>query len=157
MAFRQITDAFSASPQITPGDIAAIRAAGFRAIICNRPDGEGPGQPGFEEIETAAAARKQAPVMAQNIVTAISGREAVAQCDGYGSCPLTVERRKIVLAAFGHGGALKPGFPRFVIDGTRPSRAAWFLKERMSPPIYWKAMLSGREWMACPEKLSVTG
>jgi sulfide:quinone oxidoreductase len=28
---------------------------------------------------------------------------------------------------------------------------AWYLKERLLPPIYWKAMLKGREWMAEPE------
>ncbi len=33
---------------------AAIAEAGFRAIICNRPDGEGADQPTFEEIEAAA-------------------------------------------------------------------------------------------------------
>jgi sulfide:quinone oxidoreductase len=35
-----------------------------------------------------------------------------------------------------------------VIDGTKLSRAAWILKERILPPIYWKAMLKGRELMA---------
>ena len=105
--------------------------------------------------KTAAAARKQAPTVADNIVADIVGRSAVAQYDGYGSCPLTVERGKIVLAEFGYGGALKPSLPRFLIDGTKPSRAAWFLKETLLPPIYWKAMLRGKEWMARPEKLKV--
>lgn len=105
--------------------------------------------------KTAAAARKQAPTVADNIVADLRGRSAVAQYDGYGSCPLTVERGKIVLAEFGYGGTLKPSFPRFLIDGTKPSRAAWFLKETLLPPIYWKAMLRGKEWMAKPEKLSV--
>lgn len=105
--------------------------------------------------KTAAAARKQAPTVAENIVADIAGRSAVAQYDGYGSCPLTVERGKIVLAEFGYGGALKPSFPKWVIDGTRPTRAAWLLKERLLPPVYWKAMLRGREWMARPEKVQV--
>ena len=105
--------------------------------------------------KTAAAARKQAPTVAENIVADIAGRSAVAQYDGYGSCPLTVERGKIVLAEFGYGGALKPSFPSFLLDGTKPSRAAWFLKETLLPPIYWKAMLRGKEWMAKPEKLKV--
>lgn len=105
--------------------------------------------------KTAAAARKQAPTVAENIVADIAGRSAVAQYDGYGSCPLTVERGKIVLAEFGYGGALKPSFPKFFIDGTKPSRAAWILKEKMLPPIYWWAMLKGKEWMAKPERLSV--
>ncbi|HAR83533.1 MULTISPECIES: bifunctional protein tyrosine phosphatase family protein/NAD(P)/FAD-dependent oxidoreductase [Sulfitobacter] len=105
--------------------------------------------------KTMAAARKQAPTVAENICADIDGGSPVAQYDGYGSCPLTVERGKIVLAEFGYGGALKPSFPKFVIDGTKPSRAAWFLKEKMLPSIYWQGMLKGKEWMAKPEDLKV--
>lgn len=105
--------------------------------------------------KTAAAARKQAPTVAENIVADIAGRSPTAAYDGYGSCPLTVERGKIVLAEFGYGGVLKPSFPPALLDGTKPTRLAWFLKEKMLPPIYWKAMLKGKEWMAKPEKLKV--
>jgi sulfide:quinone oxidoreductase len=104
--------------------------------------------------KTAAAARMQAPVVAANIVADIENRSPVLQYNGYGSCPLTVERGKIVLAEFGYGGKLLPSFPRFLIDGTKPSRAAWFLKATMLPPIYWRGMLRGHEWMARPEKIS---
>ena len=104
--------------------------------------------------KTAAAARMQAPVVAQNVVDDINGRSATAQYNGYGSCPLTVERGKIVLAEFGYGGALLPSFPKLLIDGTKPSRLAWWLKESFLPPFYWKGMLKGREWMVKPEKIS---
>ncbi|AMN55403.1 NAD(FAD)-dependent dehydrogenase [Labrenzia sp. CP4] len=104
--------------------------------------------------KTAAAARKQAPVVAENIVSDIAGHSATAQYDGYGSCPLTVERGKIVLAEFGYGGTLLPSFPRWLVDGTKPTRTAWLLKERILPPIYWRAMLRGKEWLAKPEKVS---
>lgn len=105
--------------------------------------------------KTAAAARKQAPTVAENIVADIAGRSPTAAYDGYGSCPLTVERGKIVLAEFGYGGVLKPSFPTWALDGTKPTRLAWFLKEKMLPPIYWQAMLKGKEWMARPEPLKV--
>lgn len=104
--------------------------------------------------KTAAAARKQAPVVAHNVLHDLGLLPAGtghAVYDGYGSCPLTVERGKIVLAEFGYGGKLKPSFPTWLIDGTRPSRLAWLLKERVLPPVYWKAMLRGREWMVRPE------
>jgi len=100
--------------------------------------------------KTAAAARKQAPVVAHNIIRAMSGHGPEGLYDGYGSCPLTVERGKIVLAEFGYGGKLLPSFPSWMIDGTKPTRAAWLLKERILPPIYWQAMLKGKEWMAKP-------
>ena len=102
--------------------------------------------------KTAAAARKQAPVVAHNLLKdlgKITGADAVY--DGYGSCPLTVERGKIVLAEFGYGGKLLPSFPAWLIDSTQPSHLAWLLKERILPPIYWQAMLRGREWMAKPQ------
>lgn len=105
--------------------------------------------------KTAAAARKQAPVVAENVLADMSGGHAVAHYDGYGSCPLTVERGKIVLAEFGYGGKLLPSFPKWLIDGQRPSKLAWTLKAQILPPIYWKAMLRGREWLAKPEKVSV--
>jgi sulfide:quinone oxidoreductase len=101
--------------------------------------------------KTAAATRKQAPVVAHNVMAALAGQEPKAAYDGYGSCPLTVERGKIVLAEFGYGGKLMPSFPSWLLDGRKPTRAAWWLKERILPPIYWQAMLKGREWMAQPE------
>ncbi len=103
--------------------------------------------------KTMAAVRKQVPVVAENIVSAMSSRALEAGYDGYGSCPLTVERGKIVLAEFGYGGKLLPSFPKFMIDGTRPSRAAWILKKDILPGVYWHAMLKGREWLAGPKPL----
>ncbi len=104
--------------------------------------------------KTAAAARMQAPVVAENVAADIDGKAPVALYNGYGSCPLTVERGKIVLAEFGYGGALLPSFPKWLIDGTKPTRAAWLLKEQILPPVYWKAMLRGKEWMAKPEPVT---
>lgn len=56
MDIRKVTDEVSVAPQINAADVAAAKAAGFRSIICNRPDGEVPGQPAFAEIEAAAKA-----------------------------------------------------------------------------------------------------
>ncbi|MDF9754276.1 sulfide:quinone oxidoreductase [Pseudomonas sp. TE6288] len=105
--------------------------------------------------KTAAAARKQAPVVANNVLVALGRLATLAQYDGYGSCPLTVERGKIVLAEFTYGGKLAPSFPRWLLDGRRPTRLAWLLKAQILPPLYWKAMLKGREWLARPQPLVV--
>jgi sulfide:quinone oxidoreductase len=104
--------------------------------------------------KTAAAARKQAPVVANNILKDMGIVSGSATYDGYGSCPLTVERGKIVFAEFGYGGKLLPTFPNWLIDPQKPSRLAWILKERVLPPIYWNAMLKGKEWYAKPELVS---
>ena len=103
--------------------------------------------------KTAAAARKQAPVVAENLLSDLGyANQHEAAYDGYGSCPLTVERGKIVLAEFAYGGKRKPSFPAWFINDVKPSRAAWYLKEKILPPIYWQAMLKGREPMAKPER-----
>jgi sulfide:quinone oxidoreductase len=103
--------------------------------------------------KTMAAVRKQVPVVAQNIIDTLSGRDIGAGYDGYGSCPLTVERGKIVLAEFGYGGKLIPTFPTWMLQGKRATRAAWILKKDILPAIYWHAMLKGREWLVAPQRL----
>jgi len=85
--------------------------------------------------KTMAAARKQAPVVAQNVYDALAKRSIKAIYDGYGSCPLTVERGKIVLAEFGYGGVVMPTFPNWLNDGTKPTWLAWILKEDLLPRI----------------------
>ena len=101
--------------------------------------------------KTAAAARAQAPVVAENVLAQRAGGAARLGYNGYGSCPLTVERGKIVLAEFGYGGKLLPSFPTTVLNGLRPTRLAWHLKADLLPWIYWNAMLKGREWMLKPD------
>lgn len=56
MELKKINETVSVSPQIAVDDMAAIKTAGFRAIICNRPDGESVDQPGFAAIAAAASA-----------------------------------------------------------------------------------------------------
>jgi sulfide:quinone oxidoreductase len=101
--------------------------------------------------KTMAAVRKQAPVVAENLIAVLAGKAPTAIYDGYGSCPLTVERGKILLAEFGYGGKLLPSFPSWIIEGTKPQRLAWLLKSKALPWIYWNGMLKGHEWMAQPQ------
>lgn len=102
---------------------------------------------GTSNAKTAAAVRKQAPIVAQNVLAQLAGRGLPARYNGYGSCPLTVEHGKIVLAEFGYDGKLLPTFSKRLIDGTRPSGLAWRLKKDILPSVYWNCMLKGREWL----------
>ncbi|SFZ85546.1 TIGR01244 family protein [Devosia enhydra] len=54
MTIRKLDDQFSVTGQITPQQVKAIADAGYRAIVCARPDNEEPGQPAFAEVEKAA-------------------------------------------------------------------------------------------------------
>jgi sulfide:quinone oxidoreductase len=150
-------------PQVAPDFVAASALAGPAGFI--EVDAGTLQHPRFANIyslgdapattnaKTAAAARAQAPTVAINVLATLDGKPPVVTYDGYGSCPLTVERGKIVLAEFGYGGKLMPSFPEWLIDGTKPTRTAWFLKDRVLPFVYWQGMLKGREWMIDPAKI----
>jgi sulfide:quinone oxidoreductase len=97
--------------------------------------------------KTAAAARKQAPIVAVNLLAVLDGKPATHAYDGYGSCPLTVEHGRAIVAEFGYGGKLLPSFPW---DSTKPRWLGWQLKANFLPWLYWNAMLKGREWLAAP-------
>lgn len=101
--------------------------------------------------KTAAAARKQAPIVAVNILNDMGVLPTGARYNGYGSCPLTVEHGKIVLAEFGYGGKIMPALPTWVLEGRQPTKLAWMLKKDFLPWLYWNGMLKGREWLVKPE------
>ncbi|WP_456026874.1 FAD-dependent oxidoreductase [Pseudomonas capeferrum] len=99
---------------------------------------------GTTNAKTAAAVRKQIVVVAENLLALRKQAPLPLKYDGYGSCPLTVEKGKVVLAEFGYGGKLLPTFP---LDPTRARRSMWFLKATLLPWFYWNGMLKGREWL----------
>ncbi len=53
--------------------------------------------------KTAAAVRKQSPVVANEILTSIAGKLVPGAYDGYASCPLTTAIGKTILAEFCYG------------------------------------------------------
>ncbi|MNB81964.1 Sulfide dehydrogenase [flavocytochrome c] flavoprotein chain precursor [compost metagenome] len=99
---------------------------------------------GTTNAKTAAAVRKQIVVVAENLLALRKQQPLPLKYDGYGSCPLTVEKGKVILAEFGYAGKLLPTFP---LDPTIPRRSAWWLKATLLPWFYWNGMLKGREWL----------
>lgn len=99
---------------------------------------------GTTNAKTAAAVRKQIVVVAENLLALRKQATLPLKYDGYGSCPLTVEKGKVVLAEFGYGGKL---LPTFALDPTKARRSMWFLKATLLPWFYWNGMLKGREWL----------
>ena len=81
MQFNKINDALSVAAQIGAEDAPAIAAAGFRAVICNRPDGESPGQPESRRIEAAV----RAAGLAFAYLPVISGAVADEQGEAFGA------------------------------------------------------------------------
>jgi uncharacterized protein (TIGR01244 family) len=56
MDIRPLTPDYAVSPQIEPGDLPAIKAAGYTTIIDNRPDGEIPAHLHTDPMRQAAEA-----------------------------------------------------------------------------------------------------
>ncbi len=52
---RYVTADFAVAPQISPLDLAELATAGFKRVICNRPDAEVP--PALSSATLAAAAK----------------------------------------------------------------------------------------------------
>ncbi len=99
--------------------------------------------------KTAAAARKQVVVVAENLLASREDKPMPMVYDGYGACPLTVEKGKVVLAEFGFGGKLLPTFP---LKPSVPRKLYWFFKTTVFPWLYWNGMLKGREWLVHAHK-----
>lgn len=56
MNIKPLTPDLSVVAQINAADVGTLAAAGFRSLICNRPDGETPDQTPYETIRQAAEA-----------------------------------------------------------------------------------------------------
>jgi hypothetical protein len=54
MQLQRLTPDLAVSQQLQPDDMPALEQAGIRSIIYNRPDGEGPDQPSFSQIQQEA-------------------------------------------------------------------------------------------------------
>lgn len=91
--------------------------------------------------KTAAAVRKQVPVVVDNILKLLESQEVIDGYDGYGSCPLTTSLSTVMLAEFSYGGKVTPSFP--FLDPRINSRLWWFGKTFGFPWLYWHIMLKG--------------
>lgn len=96
---------------------------------------------GLPTSKTGAAIRKQAPVLVQNLLSAIRGQPLLAKYDGYTSCPIVTGYGKLVLAEFDYEGQPKETFP---IDQSRERLSMYLLKAYALPRLYWHGMLRGR-------------
>lgn len=54
MELRVIDDSLAVAAQMQPEELAALAEQGFTAVICDRPDGEEPGQPPLDAMRAAA-------------------------------------------------------------------------------------------------------
>lgn len=89
--------------------------------------------------KTAAAVRAQVPVVVENLVAAIEGKQLGGTYHGYAACPVTTSKGKVMICEFSYGGVVTPSFP---LDPRKPRRSYWGLKRYYFPTLYWR-MLKG--------------
>lgn len=95
--------------------------------------------------KTVAAITSQAPVLTQNLLLGLEGKEPVSEYDGYTSCPLLTGEKEVLLAEFKYGGVPKETFNQwFGIDQITPRRAFYHLKKDFFPFVYDKFHVKGQ-------------
>ena len=90
---------------------------------------------------SGASVRKQAPVVAANIVASLAGRELSASYDGYSSCPITTGQHRILLAEFDYTMEPHPTIP--LINTVREHKDFGMFTRYILPTMYWQFMLRG--------------
>jgi sulfide:quinone oxidoreductase len=91
--------------------------------------------------KTGAAIRKQAPVLVENLLSAVESRPIEATYDGYTSCPVVTGYGKLILAEFDYSKRPTETFP---FDQSRERYSMYALKVHALPRMYWHGMLRGR-------------
>ncbi len=90
---------------------------------------------------TGAAIRKQAPVLVENLLAHIAGKELIANYDGYASCPLVTGYGTCIIAEFDYDGNPVESFP---FDQAQERFSMYMLKAYGLPKLYWHGMLKGK-------------
>lgn len=98
---------------------------------------------GSPNAKTGAAAARQAPVVAANLMARLAGREAVAAYDGYIACPIVTGYGRMLLCEQDYTGGPRPRIKG--IDTIRERYDLWLLKRYGLPWLYWNVLLKGRK------------
>ena len=96
---------------------------------------------GTPKGKTAATVKKSTPLVVQNLLDVIAGREPSQKFDGYTSCPLLLREGAALLVEFDYENRLTPSLP--AIDPLQDSYFAWVMKYRLLKPAYM-AVAKGR-------------
>lgn len=79
MDIRPLTDGYAVSPQIAAEEASEIAAAGFKTVICNRPDGEVPAEFQADAVRAAVEAAGMTFVVNPVVGGAITPENVSAQ------------------------------------------------------------------------------
>jgi sulfide:quinone oxidoreductase len=105
----------------------SIWAIGDAADLVTRPSG--------------GALRSQVDLLAKNLAAASAGKP-LQRYDGYTVMPITVSRRKLLLAEVNRDNQVEPSVP--FVDLMKPRRLTWFVDRHVLPQLYWRRILRGK-------------
>ena len=95
----------------------------------------------IETRSSGGALRRQVEILADNIARSRLG-QPLRRYDGYTIIPVTLDRRRLLLAEFDRSGAQAP--TTSLVDLTVPRRALWLFDRYVEPVLYFRALLRGR-------------
>jgi len=93
--------------------------------------------------KTAAAIRKEAPVVVANILALMNQKTPQNKYNGYACCPLITGYGKTIMAEFDYDKNPLPSFP---LDPTKERESMWLVKKYILPWLYWNRMLKGKSF-----------
>ena len=88
----------------------------------------------YPTSKTASGARKQAEVLANNLVAIIRGKEPKYKYTGHIICPIITRFGKAMFAEFDYEKSISPAEEMW---------SNWLIKVYMLRPLYWSYMLRG--------------
>ncbi|MFP4333172.1 MAG: NAD(P)/FAD-dependent oxidoreductase [Campylobacterales bacterium] len=91
--------------------------------------------------KTGASARKQAPIVVENLKAVMQGNAPQAKFNGYTACPMLTDYGLVLLAEFGYNGKLLPTIP--FLEPAKQRYIWWLMKVYVLEPLYYHGMLRG--------------
>lgn len=90
--------------------------------------------------KTGAAIRKQAPVVAENVVACMRNQTMDKTYNGYSSCPIVTGYNKLILAEFDYKKEPAESMP---FNQAVERTSMYMMKKDLLPIMYWDGMLKG--------------
>lgn len=94
--------------------------------------------------KTAAAIRRQAPVLVENLLALMTSQSVQNRYNGYTCCPLITGYNKLVMAEF-DGYTFTP-MSSFPFNPAKERWSMWVMKKDILPWVYWNRMLKGQQF-----------
>lgn len=91
--------------------------------------------------KTGASARKQAPIVVDNLKSLMQGTPLEGKFNGYTACPMVTDYGLVLLAEFGYDGKLLPTIP--FLEPAKQRYMWWLMKVYVLEPLYYHGMLRG--------------